>query len=242
MVAITLISVSLAALLSCVGAQNITTGALGNASVVVNNPPGAVYVATLPTTEFNNPSDPRGNVKGSIAATANPNGIGISFSVSFSNLPTSGGPFLYHIHDQPVSADGNCNNTLGHLDPYVRGEVNSSLDFLSVQNANIPRSLLATEPSHKRARWGIFQGSMARSNKIHSLQPIPTTSHPQSKVSAPSLATVPSLSISQIRPESPVPTSHFPDPPLCQAQTRRAAQPTRRQRCPGGARRQQRLG
>jgi len=125
MVAITLISVSLAVLLSCVGAQNTTTGALGNASVVVNNPPGAVYVATLPTTEFNNPSDPRGNVKGSIAATANPNGIGVSFSVSFSNLPTSGGPFLYHIHDQPVSADGNCTNTLAHLDPYIRGEVSS---------------------------------------------------------------------------------------------------------------------
>jgi len=122
MVPATLISVSLAALLSCVGAQTITTGALGNASIVSNNPLGVVYIATLPTTEFNNPKDPRGNIKGSIAATANPNGIGVSVSVSFSNLPTSGGPFLYHIHDAPVPADGNCTNTLGHLDPYIRGE------------------------------------------------------------------------------------------------------------------------
>ncbi|TVY89896.1 Cell surface Cu-only superoxide dismutase, partial [Lachnellula willkommii] len=122
MLAITLISVSLAALLSCVGALNITTGALGNATIVENNPPGVVYVATLPTKEFNDPNDPRGNIQGSVAATANPNGIGVSISVSFSNLPTSGGPFLYHIHDVPVPADGNCTSTLGHLDPFIRGE------------------------------------------------------------------------------------------------------------------------
>jgi len=30
---------------------------------------------------------------------------------------------VYHIHDQPVPADGNCTGTLAHLDPYVRGEV-----------------------------------------------------------------------------------------------------------------------
>lgn len=84
------------ALLSLVSAQTTTvpvTGILGNASAVENNPIGVVYTATLPTTEFNNPSDPRGNVKGSVSAVANSNGIGVSFSVSFSNLPTSGGPF-----------------------------------------------------------------------------------------------------------------------------------------------------
>jgi hypothetical protein len=137
MFATTILSVSLAALLSSVSAQNITTGALGNASVVENNPPGVMYVATLPTTEFNNPSDPRGNVKGSVVAVANPNGIGVSFSVSFSNLPTGGGPFVYHLHDQPVPADGNCNSTLAHLDPYIRGEVNRFNPFSSVQNTNI---------------------------------------------------------------------------------------------------------
>lgn len=137
MFANTLISVVLATLISCVGAQNITTGALGNASIVTNNPPGPIYVATLPTTEFNNPKDPRGNVKGTIAAKANPDGIGVSFSVSFSNLPTSGGPFVYHLHDQPVPDDGNCTSTLGHLDPFVRGEVSNSLLLFAVQQLTV---------------------------------------------------------------------------------------------------------
>ncbi|KAE8452238.1 hypothetical protein EG329_001705 [Mollisiaceae sp. DMI_Dod_QoI] len=119
-----ILAVSLAAL-SFVAAQTTTdpvTGIVGNASVVENNPPGLVYTATLPTTEFNNPADPRGNIKGSVAAVASSNGIGVDFKVSFSNFPTSGGPFLYHIHAAPVTADGNCTNTLGHLDPFIRGE------------------------------------------------------------------------------------------------------------------------
>jgi hypothetical protein len=65
---------------------------LGNATTVTN-PKGPVYTAVLPTTEYFNPSDPRGNVKGSVSITAAPNGIGVSIQVSFSNFPTSGGPF-----------------------------------------------------------------------------------------------------------------------------------------------------
>jgi len=145
MVAITLISVSLAALLSCVGATDITTGALGNATIVSNNPPGVVYVATLPTREFNNPDDPHGNIKGSVAATANPNGIGLSISVSFSNLPTSGGPFLYHIHAAPVPADGNCTSTLGHLDPFIRGETPSC-------DASLPQTCQVGDLSGKHGK------------------------------------------------------------------------------------------
>ena len=30
---------------------------------------------------------------------------------------------VYHIHDQPVPADGNCTATAAHLDPYIRGEI-----------------------------------------------------------------------------------------------------------------------
>jgi len=140
----TILSVLTAALLGLVSAQSTdipVTGILGNASVVENNPPGVIYTATLPTTEFNNPKDPRGNIKGSVSAVANSNGIGVAFSVDFSNFPTSGGPFcmftprstyaifranfllVYHIHAFPVTADGNCTNTLGHLDPFERGEV-----------------------------------------------------------------------------------------------------------------------
>ncbi len=92
----TIIPVFVAVLITCAGAQTTTdpvTGILGNATVVENNLPGPIYVATLPEEEFFNPNDPRGNVKGSISATANPNGIGVSFQVTFSNLPTSGGPF-----------------------------------------------------------------------------------------------------------------------------------------------------
>jgi hypothetical protein len=85
MLPITTTSVFLTALLASVSAQSNTvpvTGSLGNATVVENNPPGKIYTATLPTNEFFNPEDPRG-----------PNGIGVSFQVSFENLPTSGGPF-----------------------------------------------------------------------------------------------------------------------------------------------------
>jgi hypothetical protein len=66
---------------------------LGDATVVKDNPIGPVYTAVLPATEFFNPWDPRGNVKGSISATAGPNGVGVAFTINFSNLPTSGGPF-----------------------------------------------------------------------------------------------------------------------------------------------------
>jgi len=96
MYSITIYSVLVAALFAYVGAQTTTepiTGSLGNASIVQNNPQGLIYTATLPAKGFFNPDDPRGNIKGSVSATANPNGIGVSFSVSFSNFPTSGGPF-----------------------------------------------------------------------------------------------------------------------------------------------------
>lgn len=84
------------ALVTFAGAQTATepvTGTLGNATVVENNPIGVIYTATLPEKEFFNPEDPRGNIKGSVSATANPDGIGVTFTVSISNLPTSGGPF-----------------------------------------------------------------------------------------------------------------------------------------------------
>jgi hypothetical protein len=96
----TIISVFMAALLTSVNGQSDTvpvTGILGNATVVENNPPGDIYMATLPSKEFFNPADPRGNIKGSVSATANPDGMGVSFSVSFSNLPTSGGPFREYV-------------------------------------------------------------------------------------------------------------------------------------------------
>lgn len=84
------------AILAMANAQttiNPVTGILGNATTTEENPPGLIFSAALPSTQFFNSGDPRGNVKGLVSATVNPNGIGVSFQVSFSNLPTSGGPF-----------------------------------------------------------------------------------------------------------------------------------------------------
>lgn len=89
----TIYSALVVALSAFVGAQNTTTGALGDAAVVKNNPLGVVYTATLPETRFFKASGLAGNVKGSVSAVANPDGVGVSFKVDFSNLPTSGGPF-----------------------------------------------------------------------------------------------------------------------------------------------------
>ena len=115
-----------------------TTGKLGNAAITTNNPLGVSYTATLPD------SDTTG-VRGFVKATTNSNGTGVAFQVSLSGFPDpSLGPFrkpfnysglilfkihahmlttVYHIHDQPVPADGNCTATLAHVDPYIRGEI-----------------------------------------------------------------------------------------------------------------------
>lgn len=44
-------------------------------------------------------------------------------SVDLSGFAGETGPFGYHIHDQPVPADGNCTGTKAHLDPFIRGQV-----------------------------------------------------------------------------------------------------------------------
>ncbi len=98
------LSLLMSTLLGFVSAQsngNPVTGILGNATVVEDNPPGVIYTATLPTQQFFNPADPRGNIKGSISATADSNGIGVAFTVDFSNFPTSGGPFRMFPHKTP---------------------------------------------------------------------------------------------------------------------------------------------
>ncbi|KAH0536419.1 hypothetical protein FGG08_006717 [Glutinoglossum americanum] len=104
-----------------------------NAVVVTDNPAGVTYVATLPES---------GQLHGSISGVASSNGTGVTFTVSFRGLPTSGGPFGtfihsvysskmalthgpflgYHIHDKPVPSNGSCTATLAHLDPFKRGE------------------------------------------------------------------------------------------------------------------------
>ena len=75
-----------------VRAQN-DTGALGDAIVVSTNPVGVVYTATLPVKQAFKPEEGHDSVKGVISATAGPNGLGVIYNITISNLPTSGGPF-----------------------------------------------------------------------------------------------------------------------------------------------------
>ncbi|KAM7208003.1 hypothetical protein V8F20_001549 [Naviculisporaceae sp. PSN 640] len=104
-------------------AQSSTASALPKASAVTNNPPGLVYKATLPAEAWFKPAYPEGgNVQGEITAVATPEQAGVIFQVKFSNLPKAGGPFTYHLHVAPVPENGNCTETLAHLDPTIRGE------------------------------------------------------------------------------------------------------------------------
>ncbi|KAL8787167.1 MAG: hypothetical protein Q9213_002383 [Squamulea squamosa] len=93
------------------------TGKLGNAEIVDNNVAGVTYTAFLPNRTTT-------NLRGYVAGTSNANGTGVNFAISVSGFPDpSLGPFMYHIHDQPVPSNGNCTATLAHQDPYIRGEV-----------------------------------------------------------------------------------------------------------------------
>ncbi|ROT36897.1 hypothetical protein SODALDRAFT_244397, partial [Sodiomyces alkalinus F11] len=96
------------------------TGELGDAQIVSGNPPGLVYEAVLPEEPWASGLSMQGNVKGSIVAASAPDGVGVEFRVRFSNLPTSDGLLSYHLHAAPVPEDGNCTQTLAHLDPYIR--------------------------------------------------------------------------------------------------------------------------
>ncbi|KAI9739795.1 MAG: hypothetical protein M1834_006516 [Cirrosporium novae-zelandiae] len=95
----------------------IVTGKLGDAVALTNNPIGPRYCATFPNTLE---SPLQGNMCG-FSST----GSGVWVSTNFYDLPLEDGPLLYHIHDQPVPSDGNCTDTLAHLDPYIRGETPS---------------------------------------------------------------------------------------------------------------------
>lgn len=65
---------------------------LGDAAVQTGNPIGLAVKATLPEDPFWTGSI-NGNVKGSLTATSGAGGVGVDYEVSFSNLPTEGGPF-----------------------------------------------------------------------------------------------------------------------------------------------------
>ncbi|KAG6361920.1 hypothetical protein INS49_010149 [Diaporthe citri] len=98
-----------------------TTGELGNATAIDSNPQGVSFKASFPTDKQFTPT-PNGNVRGVVLAQTGRDGKGVRYDIMIDNLPDEGGPFLYHIHTEPVPPDGNCNATLTHLDPFQRGE------------------------------------------------------------------------------------------------------------------------
>ena len=117
------------------GPPALVTGELGDAPVTMNNPAGVTYQAVLPNVATT-------DIRGSISGTSGPGGRGVQFTVNFTGFPSlAEGPFgrpsvdlgwrwrelmciaaVYHIHELPVPADGNCTGTGPHLDPTIRLE------------------------------------------------------------------------------------------------------------------------
>ncbi|KAA6410836.1 MAG: Cu [Lasallia pustulata] len=94
-----------------------TTGKLGDAAITRNNPAGVTYTAVLPNSNTT-------GIRGFVSGTSNANGTGVVFTMNLSGFPSAAlGPFLYHIHNQPVPTNGSCAGTLAHLDPYIRGDI-----------------------------------------------------------------------------------------------------------------------
>ncbi|KAF2247877.1 hypothetical protein BU26DRAFT_565304 [Trematosphaeria pertusa] len=93
----------------------------GGTATTQSNLPAATYRADLPDTMFDPYAD--SVIRGSIVVVGTDTGV--QFRVNLTGLPDQGlyGPFAWHIHNQPVPADGNCTGTLGHLDPTNRGEL-----------------------------------------------------------------------------------------------------------------------
>ncbi|KAK4231143.1 hypothetical protein QBC38DRAFT_466952 [Podospora fimiseda] len=100
-----------AASLGASQSTNVTTGKLGDARQVKNNPIiGETWIAT-----FDSPA-----LQGTVTAVAAK--IGINYTIDVTGLDVAKAPYKYHIHLRPVPENGSCADTLGHLDSYVRGD------------------------------------------------------------------------------------------------------------------------
>ncbi|KAI5951700.1 SOD4 [Candida jiufengensis] len=75
------------------------------------------YIATFRATKTS-------NISGFISFEPSKNGS-VVVSVDISGLPSTGGPFPYHIHEAPVPSNGSCAGTKLHLNPYL-GSVNAT--------------------------------------------------------------------------------------------------------------------
>jgi Cu/Zn superoxide dismutase len=96
-------------------AMAATALAANSAPITQGNQVGNVFQAQMP--QLNSSS-----IQGYAAVQANDNGTGLVWDINFSNFPKGDGPFIYHVHESPVPADGNCTGAGAHLDPENRGE------------------------------------------------------------------------------------------------------------------------
>ncbi|KAK3300569.1 uncharacterized protein B0H64DRAFT_437728 [Chaetomium fimeti] len=86
---------------------NTTTGALGDAKEVKNNPViGETWIATFDSDA----------VKGTVTAVAHT--VGINYTIDVTGLVVDKGPYKYHVHLRAVPESGNCTETGGHLDSF----------------------------------------------------------------------------------------------------------------------------
>lgn len=77
-------------------------------AAVQTNLPAATYVATLPSVAYDSLTGT--TIAGTITGSTKQGDTGVTFSVNFTNFPSVSayGPFVYHIHNLPVPAGGNC--------------------------------------------------------------------------------------------------------------------------------------
>jgi len=103
-----------------VSIASIITSVKCAAPVVSDSVPGTEYIATFTSPNFQDGDDITGTVE--FAAVANGS---VQVNVNIDNLPSTGGPFPYHVHAKAVPSDGNCTGTLAHLNPY-NGSANAT--------------------------------------------------------------------------------------------------------------------
>lgn len=126
--------VSVSSMLPLAAVASVVAGAA--APVLTDSPTEYIYRATFDK-----------GVTGSVSFSSS-NGT-VMVNVNLSGLPSSGGPFLYHIHEKPVPADGNCTATLGHLNPYNGSETATTpsemeVGDLSGKHGTIPGTSYST--------------------------------------------------------------------------------------------------
>ncbi|ELR04811.1 hypothetical protein VC83_08495 [Pseudogymnoascus destructans] len=101
-------------LMLAVASALVATSAASDAPKVTGNPTDVTYKAQIAP-------DNKNGVSGFVEIAAGPQGNGASIKYQF-DLPKEGGPFTFHIHENPVNATGLCASTSAHLDPYHAGE------------------------------------------------------------------------------------------------------------------------